>query len=70
MMARTKVQIVYKSGRTVVVDSDQPISDLIRDMTTSHWFTHAGGAENMLEAERIKPMGGMAQLDDGLRRMR
>jgi len=68
---RSKVQLIYKSGRTATVESERPLEELFREMTQSHWFLHSGGAENMLDVERIKPMSGAAAyLEDGPRRIR
>jgi CRISPR/Cas system CSM-associated protein Csm2 small subunit len=65
-MMRCKVQLTYKSGRLVTVESERygTLEDMVREMTTSHWFLHSGGAENMLEVERIKPMSGVPTVAD------
>lgn len=55
-----KVQVIYNSGRTVNVEAEgyNSVDDMIKDMASSTFFVHDGGAENMLFVERIKPLQG------------
>lgn len=62
---KCKVQLTYRSGRNVTVESDEyeHVGHMVRDMAHSSWYFHAAGAENMMEVERIKPLSGMTVTD-------